>query len=182
MCGLALIELSACQTQVCLFYFIYLFFKRDGFFLLLYIKALSLPLSPSFSSLPGVTGLILISMIQLGHHPCGLMNWPSPLSYSPQMFHRITSWVFREVPSSLPSSHFMIELERSECFLSCGICPQHSVIAAEVNTNYGASRCQGVFGGVEGGRRAVAVTSHDLNLHYILIRLPSAAALTVINT
>lgn len=26
------------------------------------------------------------------------------------------------------------------------------------------------------------VTSHDLNLHYILFRLPSAAVLTVINT
>lgn len=32
------------------------------------------------------------------------------------------------------------------------------------------------------GVGVMPVTSHDLNLHYILIRLPSAAVLMVINT
>ena len=36
--------------------------------------------------------------------------------------------------------------------------------------------------GLQGGGETAPVTSHDLNLHYILIRLPSAAALTLINT
>lgn len=73
----------------------------------------------------------------------------------------------------------MIGLERSECFRFMWRMPptlwdsRQKRIQIEERADVKESSA---------GRRAVPVTSHDLNLHYILIRLPSAAALMVINT